>query len=71
MQTLDDLYSWQTAPVDRIDVPNTNGAHDTADTVSKQTNRDRAEDDSNWLQRQAVEDVLSSEDLTTGSSDRC
>lgn len=71
MQTLDNFHSRETAPVHRIDVPNANGAHDTTDAVAEQTDRNGTEDDRDWIQCHAVEDVLSGENLATGSSNRC
>lgn len=69
MQTLDNFHSRKTAPVYRIDVPDTDGTHNTADTISKQSDRDGTEDDCDWAEGQVVEDVRRSEDLATRGSD--
>lgn len=71
MKTLKDLDCRKTAPVDRVNVPYADGAHDTADTVAEESNRDGAEDDCDRAQRHVVEQVRCSEDLTGGSSNRC
>lgn len=68
MQSLECLDGWQSTPVDGVDMPYSNGPHNTIDSVSKQTDGDSAQDDGGGAQRQVVEEVLCGEDLDTGGS---
>lgn len=51
-------------------MPNGDGTHDTADTVTKETDGNGAQDDSCGTQWKVVEEVLSCEDHDTGGSVR-
>lgn len=68
MQSLKCLDGWQSAPVDGVDMPYGNRAHNTTDAVPKQTNGDSAQDDGGGAQRQVVEEVLGGENLDAGGS---
>lgn len=68
MQPLERLDGGESTPVDGIDVPNSNWAHDTTDAVSKETDRDCTQNDGNGAQRQVVKEVLSGKDLDTSGS---
>jgi hypothetical protein len=70
METLEHLHSGKTAPVDRVNMPYADRAHDSADTITKESNRDGAEDDSNGAQRHIVEEVGCRKDLAGGRSNR-
>lgn len=68
MQSLERLDGGESTPVDGIDVPNSNWAHDTTDAVTKKSDRDGAQNDGNGTQRQVVKEVLSGKDLDTSGS---
>jgi len=57
-------------PVDGVHVPNSNGPHDAADSVAKQTNGYGAEDNRGRAERQVVEQVLCGKYLHAGRSIR-
>lgn len=66
MQPLEGLDGGQSAPVDSVDVPHSDWAHDTTNAVAKETNRDGAQDDGGGAQGQVVEEVLSRKHHDTG-----
>lgn len=70
MQSLESLDGGQSAPVDGINMPHSDGAHDTADTVSKEPNRNGTQNNGGSTQRQVVEEILSGENHDTGGSIR-
>lgn len=70
MKTLKSLDGRKGAPVDSIDVPNTDRSHDASKAITEKTDRQSTEDDSGRIQLHTVEEILGSEDLDTGGSTR-
>ena len=48
----------ESTPVDRVDVPDSDGTHDTGDTIAKQPDRDGTQDHGGRAQVQVIEEVL-------------
>lgn len=70
MQSLECLDRRKSTPVDSVDVPHSNWAHDTTDAVPKETDGDSTQDNGGSTQWQVVEKILSGENHDTGGSIR-
>lgn len=70
MQSLESFDGRQGTPVDSVDVPNGDRAHDTTDAITKETNGDGTQDYGGSTQRQIVEEILSGENHDTGGGIR-
>ncbi|KAK7757621.1 hypothetical protein SLS62_000636 [Diatrype stigma] len=62
VEALEGLDRGEGAPVDRFYVPDADGAHDAADAVPEQPDRDDGQDDRGRAQGHVVEEVLRRED---------
>lgn len=73
MKTLKGLDCRESAPIDSIDVPHGDGAHDTANAVAEETNGNDSQDDGCRTQRQVVKEILCRKHLNTsgGIGRRC
>lgn len=73
MQPLKGLDSRKSTPVDRLDVPDGNGSHNSTKTITEQTDRNGAEDDSDGTKGHIVEEVLRRKHLRgcRGIGSRC